>query len=61
MQRSSLYDTHMQHTEGLFAVETWRALLTDVGFVAEAMPRALPEGEAQGPSWDRLWRCRRVA
>ena len=51
---------HVQHTEGLFAVETWRALLNDVGFVAEAVPRALPEGEGPGPYWDRFWRCSRA-
>lgn len=52
---------HMSHVEGRFSVETWRALLESVGFEAEAVPRALPDDESDGPYWDHLWRCRRPA
>lgn len=52
---------HMHHTEGLFAIATWRALLEEVGFVVEDLPRTLPEDEGPHPHWDRLWRCRRPA
>lgn len=52
---------HMRHEEGLFSIAEWRALLEEVGFLVEAVPRSLPEDESDGPYWDHLWRCRRPA
>lgn len=45
---------HDRHLEGLFPRETWRRLLTGVGYHVETFPRPLGEGE-----FDACFVCRR--
>lgn len=50
---------HIRSVEGCFPVAVWRALLSEVGFEVEDVPRGLPDDAEGGPYWNRCWRVRR--
>lgn len=47
---------HDRHLEGLFSMETWKALLGAAGYSVELTPRALDDGTS-----DEVFLCRRPA
>jgi SAM-dependent methyltransferase len=47
---------HDRHTEGLFALATWRRVLEGVGFSVEMVPRPLDDDGA----YDEVFLCRRA-
>jgi hypothetical protein len=50
---------HDRHVEGLFATDTWRQLLSEVGFRAETFKRPIDDAEVIEAYTEEVFLCRR--
>ena len=51
---------HDRHIEGLFAVDTWRRLLTEAGFDVELIKRPLDDADVVDAYTEEVFLCRRL-